>query len=706
MAASIINCAKPEEADVVLMGANYDVTSSFGKGADKGPWAIVDCLHTQIEFFERHTQTSPAEKIKIAYYDLGDLNHLAPQEMAEHVRNVYEHYFALGKFIIVLGGEHSVTNGPVQSLARQGLAESVTVMQIDAHLDLRDTDADFNDRPHGKYSHGCVMRRVFENGFDTVQVGIRAYSPVERDFAREHDLKVFEWGQNQKYSYRDIISSIKTDKVYLTLDVDGIDPVHMPATGTPVQGGLDWGYLYGFLAELFKSKNVIGADIVETAPRAGDTLTEYGAAQLTYSLIAFKMLRENSPEDQIDFYLNSETNPVRSHNPDSATRAPVIAQPVDKLDSLKEVFENALPAFGGAYLRRVYSILRQAILNNVPLVVAVAGPITVSDQHRAWLIPLLETGWVAYLTVTDAICYHDGHDALYPAQAGDRPVKEVNLFGDDGEYREAGIIRVADTGFKEQVLFDQDRMISAILQRPEFQKRMTTTERNYLLGKYYEAPEREVGVRPGLLNTCSRLGLPVFVGAAADGSAFLNSVKLWALNRISNRPYWFDYDLHADVFESCAYHYWGLFNSEAKALGILILGGGVPKNYSLQPEPALSQIFMLNNIRGYDYDVQIVSSPVTDGSLSSCFPSEAVSWGKVNPQTYRQQTESLQADYSIVMPFIAKALLDDPALPRRSQLGLYHQREVLTKNLFDVIAQNQTTIEETLNYPLKIIAKS
>ena len=717
MSASIINCSNPEEADVVLIGANYDVTSSFGKGADKGPIAIIDCLHTQVEFFERHTKTSPVENLKIAYHDLGDLNHLAPEEMVEYVRSVHEHYFSLGKFVIVLGGEHSITNGPVQSLARRGLAENVTVLQIDAHFDLRDTDADFNDTPYGKYSHGCVMRRTFENGFDTVHVGIRAYCQEEYNFARENNLKVFEWGKGPKPSFKKIIDSIKTGKVYLTLDVDGIDPVHMPATGTPVQGGLDWEYLYDLLGELFRSKNIIGADIVEVAPRAGDTLTEYGAAQICYSLIAYKtrknmekevVIDESRPEgqeDEINFELDNSENFYEEINQNELQGKPVIAHPVDKLDSLREVFENALPAFGGAYLRRVYTILREAILNNVPLIVTVAGPVTVSDQHRAWLIPLLETGWVAYVTVTDAICYHDGHDALYKAEAGNRSIKEVDIFGDDGAYREAGIIRVADTGFKEEVLFDQDMMISAILQRPEFQKRMTTTERNYLLGKYYEAQEKEVGVRAGLLSTCSKLGIPVFIGAPADGSAFLNSVKLWALNKISNRPYWFDYDLHADVFESCAYHYWGLFNSESKALGVLILGGGVPKNYSLQPEPTLSQIFLLQDIRGYDYDVQIVSSPVTDGSLSSCFPSEAVSWGKINPETYRQQTESMQADYSMVMPFIVKALLDDPTLPKRNQLGLYHKRGELTNRLFDAVSRNQDTIEKTLNYPLKIVAR-
>ena len=201
---------------------------------------------------------------------------------------------------------------------------------------------------------------------------------------------------------------------------------------------------------------------------------------------------ELSDSDNFSEELMAEENFYEEINQNELQGKPVIGHSVDKLDSLREIFENALPAFGGAYLRRVYTILREAVLNNVPLVVTVAGPITVSDQHRAWLIPLLETGWVAYLTVTDAICYHDGHDALYKAEAGNRSIKEVDIFGDDGAYREAGIIRVADTGFKEKVLFDQDRMISAILHRPEFQKRITTTERNYLLGKYYEAQEKKL----------------------------------------------------------------------------------------------------------------------------------------------------------------------------------------------------------------------
>lgn len=325
MPASIINCDNPKDADVALIGANYDVTSSFGKGADKGPAAIVGCLDRQIEFYERFTKTAPADQLKIAYHDLGDLNTLSPEDMVERVASVYEEYLNTdraprpypanrnslhknlrwgeapyrpaerdwcgGKFLILLGGEHSISNGPWQAMAKHEDAKNITILQIDAHLDLRDSDADYNDEPHGKYAHSCVMRRAVELGYNTAHVGIRAYSKDEYDFAKSSKVIIFEWGNGKTPTPQEIMDAIKTDKVYLTIDVDGIDPAFMPATGTPVQGGLEWYYTFQLLRELFQKKNVIAADIVEVAPRAADILTECGAAQLCYTIIANKFLK-------------------------------------------------------------------------------------------------------------------------------------------------------------------------------------------------------------------------------------------------------------------------------------------------------------------------------------------------------------------------------------------------------------------------------
>ena len=403
---------------------------------------------------------------------------------------------------------------------------------------------------------------------------------------------------------------------------------------------------------------------------------------------------------------------------------PVRVRRVDEVSTYDELFRHCLPAFGGAYLRRIYTILDRAIGMGCPLTLSIAGPVTVSGQHQAWLIPLLETGWVAYLSTTDAVCYHDGHRSL--SQHLKDPIFEVPIFGDDAALRDDRTIRVTDMAFDEDVLLDQDRFLSAILALDEFQHKMTGTELRYRLGEWFARQEARNGVEAGLLATCHKLALPVFVGAPGDGSVFLNSMKLWAMREAGLLPrHGFDLDLHAEVFEACAYHRWGLFDNDPYALGTWILGGGVPKNYNLQPEPALGQILGLPDVRGYEFDVQIVTAPITDGSLSSCPPAEAVTWGKVDKDTYVQSTESMQADYSMVMPFLVKALLDNRAryearaaavgveaaiaedsrakgyLRERAGYRLFEKREQLTAKLLDAVRENGAWLVESLQYPLE-----
>jgi deoxyhypusine synthase len=407
--------------------------------------------------------------------------------------------------------------------------------------------------------------------------------------------------------------------------------------------------------------------------------------------------------------------------PNDHARRPLRTKRVDECDTLDEVFLNCLPAFGGAYLRRVYSILDRAIGEGFPLTLSISGPVTVSGQHLTWLIPLLETGWVAYLSTTDAVCYHDGHRSLN-AHRHD-PFYEVSINSNDAQLRDEQTIRVTDVGFHENVLLDQDRFLSDCLLQPEFQKRMTGTEMRYLLGARYAVQERKVEVPHGLLATCHRLAIPIFVGAPADGSVFLNSMKLWAMRQTGLLDkYAFELDLHAEVFEACAYHRWGLFESTAKGLATFILGGGVPKNYNLQPEPALGQVLGLPDISGYQFDIQITTAPVSDGSLSSCLPAEAVTWGKVDKDVYLQTTESLNADYSIVMPFLIKALLDkreayeerldelgeerlfseDPKalgyVRSRTGYRLFDQRDILVARLKEDVKENAEWLRSSIQY--------
>ncbi len=391
-------------------------------------------------------------------------------------------------------------------------------------------------------------------------------------------------------------------------------------------------------------------------------------------------------------------------------------------EELGQIFEQSLPAFGGSDLRRVWQLLDEAIGRAIPMSLAVSGPVTLSGQHTTWLNPLLETGWFMLISTTDAVCYHDGHRAL--DGAAQRPFFRVDRHGDDGMLREERTIRVTDVAFPEDTLLEQDRYLRAVLRESEFQRKMSGPEFRYLLGRRFAAQERANGVPEGLLALCHRKALPIFVGAPADGSTFLNSFALWVMQEAFGDSHRFELDLHREVFESCAFHRWGVKDNEAGAIGTLILGGGVPKNFNLQPEPTLSQILGFEDVPGYLYDIQITTAPISDGSLSSCPPAEAVTWGKVDKDEYRSTCVSLLADYSIVMPFLVRGLLEKRARFERwaERMGrealfekhpaargylrdargyrLMDRREDLCAKLLEEIRTKETALREGLAYPL------
>ncbi len=290
MTHGIINTKKLEDADVVIVGAPYEKTASSRKGTIHGPKAILKCLDTKLEFFDRTFKCEPNSKIKIAHKDLGNISKLTPEKALAKITEVCESFIKKGKFVFLLGGEHSVSLGLFQALATHTDPKDVTILQIDAHCDLRDNDGDYSSHP-SKYAHSCVLHRGNELGYKLVQVGIRTYSVDEYNYFSnpKNNITVYEWGNNKKIpDISDILKSITTKNVYLTIDVDGFDPSFMPGTGTPVQGGLEWWYGIELIERVIKEKNLIGADIVEVAPQRDSVLTEYGAAQLVYTIIANK----------------------------------------------------------------------------------------------------------------------------------------------------------------------------------------------------------------------------------------------------------------------------------------------------------------------------------------------------------------------------------------------------------------------------------
>jgi len=293
MIKQIIN-SNIKEAEVVFLSAPYEKTASSHKGTVAGPAAVIEQLNHQIEFFDRKFKKDVTDFVKIAHQDLGDLNTLSPVENAFKIQNACAELVKKDKFIFMLGGEHAVSVGHLRALSKKYSPADVTILHIDAHCDLRDDDSDYNDEEPSDLAHSTVMRRASELGFSLVQVGIRTYSEDEYNYFsnKKHNVTVFEWGTGFKIpSISQIIKSIKTKYLYISIDVDGFDPAHMPGTGTVVQGGLEWWYGVSLIEQAIGKYELVGADIVEVSPLPDSQLTEYGAAQLAYTMIAQKFAK-------------------------------------------------------------------------------------------------------------------------------------------------------------------------------------------------------------------------------------------------------------------------------------------------------------------------------------------------------------------------------------------------------------------------------
>ncbi|KKS04185.1 MAG: Arginase [Candidatus Nomurabacteria bacterium GW2011_GWA2_41_25] len=291
---TVINTKDAKKADIVILSAPYEGGVSFMGGTAKAPQKILKILNENLELFDTDLLCEPAKKIKTAHREISGLKKLIPEKAIKKISSEYEKLFSDKKFVIMLGGEHTVALGALDAILKKENPEDITIFQIDAHQDLREDNSDYSDHIT-KYAHSCTMRRAHDIGFPIVQVGIRTFSKYEYNFWQKNKktIKVFPWTKDNKIpKIGDIVKSIKTKKVYLSLDVDGIDPGFMPGTGTPVQGGLDWNYTLNLIEKLFREKNVIGADIVEVSTISGSVLTEFGAALLCYKIMTNKFRKK------------------------------------------------------------------------------------------------------------------------------------------------------------------------------------------------------------------------------------------------------------------------------------------------------------------------------------------------------------------------------------------------------------------------------
>ena len=267
-----------ETARFVVLPVPYDCTASRQPGTRNGPAAIITASQ-HVEDFDEELEVE-CYKAGIATLDPVEPNVAGPQPMCEDLFKHARRIVRDGKFLLALGGEHSISAALVRAVMTK--RKKLSVLQIDAHSDLRDSY-------HGsRYSHACVMRRIVELGASIVPVGIRSISREERRFMKRAKIDAGtardcmmedDWG--------DRVLNALSDTVYVTIDIDGFDPAYAPGTGTPEPGGLDWYQVIGLLRLVAAEKNVVAADIVEVIPTPGQTVTEHLAARLAYKLMCY-----------------------------------------------------------------------------------------------------------------------------------------------------------------------------------------------------------------------------------------------------------------------------------------------------------------------------------------------------------------------------------------------------------------------------------
>ena len=276
------------EAKAIILPIPYEATTTYRKGCQQGPDAIIEASD-QLEAYDEELQQETCFKTSIytceAIADTRKNPHLTAEEMLEVTTNTVSELIKDGKFVIALGGEHAITEGVVRAY-HQLLSEPFTVVQIDAHGDMR------HSYEGSIYNHACVMRRVLDMGLPTLPVGIRSICREEAELIKTQQIPVI-WARDIYYDrdwIQKAIAKITTEKVFISIDLDGLDPSLLPGVGTPEPGGLNWYELTRFLREICVNHQVIGCDVMELSPLSDSVVSEFTAAKLVYKLIGYLSL--------------------------------------------------------------------------------------------------------------------------------------------------------------------------------------------------------------------------------------------------------------------------------------------------------------------------------------------------------------------------------------------------------------------------------
>jgi len=267
--------ADPENAGIVIIPVAYDGTSTWIKGADKGPTAIIEAS-ANMELYDIETDSEIYKKG--IYTEDTITREITTTEMIDAVNGTVQYYLEKNKFTVVIGGEHSVSIGSIKAHAEHYV--NLTVLQLDAHADLRE---EYNG---SIYNHACVTARIKEF-CPVVQVGIRSMDSTEKESMDKTRTFLAEDIYNNTDWIKKVISKL-SDNVYITIDLDVFDPSIMPSTGTPEPGGLLWYDVLELLKAVSNKNNVVGFDVVELCPDDRNKAPDFMAAKLIYKLLSYK----------------------------------------------------------------------------------------------------------------------------------------------------------------------------------------------------------------------------------------------------------------------------------------------------------------------------------------------------------------------------------------------------------------------------------
>jgi len=349
--------------------------------------------------------------------------------------------------------------------------------------------------------------------------------------------------------------------------------------------------------------------------------------------------------------------------------------------TVDRLIDETFLAYNGGRLQKACRLFTEKMLqDDVTVGLSLSGALTPAGVGRSCIIPLIQAGFVDWIASTGANLYHDTHYGL--GMSLHRGSHEV----DDTLLRREGVIRIYDVLFDYNVLLDTDNYLRAVMAEKAFDKEMGTAELHYLLGKYLAAREKEMGVVDTcVLSVAYRAGVPCYVSSPGDSSIGMNVAEL-SMRGVGPRI-----DVSRDVNETAGIVY-AAKQREGKS-GVLMLGGGSPKNFVLQTEPQIQEILGLAD-RGHDYYVQITDARPDTGGLSGATPAEAVSWGKVDPD---RLTDSVvvYADSTIAVPLMV-AYAVSRAKPRRLK-RLYDRRDDLVEKLKkDFLAEHERRARQTV----------